>query len=122
MRQYHHDSLGGAIMKNAKLAIISVSLLYLFGATVLPSGAATTFNGNGSTIVGIDEGQRTITFRTREGQNWTLPVADPDILKGQFSKGDQVSIEIDLEDRITKVLKPSDDTAAPAHAGDELSQ
>lgn len=85
---------------------MSLCLLCLVGATVLNSEAATTFIG--STIVGIDQAQRTITFQTREGQSWTLQVADPNILKTeQVSKGDQVSIEIDLSDRITKIIKLS---------------
>ena len=50
----------------------------------------------------IDQDQRTITFKTKEGETWTLPVTDPNLLNRQpIAKGDQVTIEIDLNDRIT---------------------
>lgn len=87
-----------------RLAIIGISLLCLVSAGVLTSEATTTFIG--STIVGIDQAQLTLTFRTMEGQSWTLPVADPSILEEeQLSKGDHVTIELDLSDRISKIIK-----------------
>jgi hypothetical protein len=86
----------------------SIWLLCFIGGSVLNAEGATTFNR--STVVGVDQAERTITFRTRDGQTWTLPVADPDILQRELvAKGDQVSIEIDLNDRITKVLKLSEE-------------
>ncbi len=91
-------------MKTSRIAIITVCLITMVGATWLTSEAATSFNR--STIMSIDETQRTITFQTREGQTWTLPLADPNLLKKeQVARGDQVSIEIDLSDRITKIIK-----------------
>lgn len=94
-------------MKISKTVItMTLCLFCLVGSTVLTSEAATNFNG--STVVGIDQAQRSIIFQTREGQTWTLPVADPDMLKNeQIAKGDRVSIEIDLDDRITKIIKIS---------------
>lgn len=94
-------------MKPSKIATMMICLLCLVGTALLTSEAATTFNG--STVVGIDQTQRTITFVTREGQSWTLPVADPNILKKvQVSKGDQVSIEIDQSDNIVNIIKLSE--------------
>jgi hypothetical protein len=94
-------------MNRSRIAIITICLLCTVGATVLTSEATTTFIG--TTVTSVDEAQRTITFHTREGQSWTLPVADPNILnKEQVSKGDQVSIEIDLNDRVTKIIKLSE--------------
>ena len=91
-------------MKTYRIAIMAISLLWLAGVSVLTSEATTTFIG--STIVSIDQAQRTLTFRTIEGQDWTLPVADSNILKEkQFSSGDQVTIELDLNDRISKIIK-----------------
>jgi hypothetical protein len=92
-------------MKTSVTAIImTICLCFVVGATVLTSEAATNFNG--STVIGID--QRSITFKTREGQTWTLTLADPNLLKNeQIAKGDQVSIEIDMDDRITKIVKIS---------------
>ena len=91
-------------MKMMNLAITILCALCLAGTSVLTSEAATTFNG--STIVGVDQARRTITFKTREGETVTLEVADPNVLKEKkVTKGEQVSIEIDLNDRITKVLQ-----------------
>ena len=73
-------------MKNYQLTIVAISLLcLLLGLSTLTSKATTTFIR--STIVGIDQAQHTLTFRTLEGQSWTLPVADPNILtKEQLSR------------------------------------
>lgn len=92
-------------MNKYQLTIAAISLLFLvLGAHAFTSKAETTFIR--STIVGIDQTQRTLTFRTMEGQSWTLPVADLNILTNeQLSKGDQVSIELDLTDRISKIIK-----------------
>jgi hypothetical protein len=93
------------MMKSTKIAIMTICLLCLMGASVLTSEAATTFAG---AIVGVDQAQRTITLQTRDGQTWILPVADPNLLtKDPVAKGDLVSIEIDLSERITKITKLS---------------
>jgi hypothetical protein len=109
--------MGGAMMRTSVLAILIVFLLGI-GLTVLPSDAATTYNG--STIVGIDESQRTVTFRARDGKKWTLPVENPNVLN-QLAEGDVVSIELDLNDKITKIVKRSDQPQA-AHTEGESSQ
>ncbi len=90
-------------MKSYQLTLAAISLLcLLIGVTALTK-AATTIGG---TVVGIDQFQQTLTFLTREGEYWTLPVADPNILtKERLSKGDQVSIELDRNDRISKIVK-----------------
>jgi hypothetical protein len=108
-------------MKLSTIALITVCLCALSGGIVPVSDAATNFNG--STITNIDQGQRTITFRTREGQSWTLPVVDPELLKtDRLSQGDQVSIEIDLNDQIIKILKPSDFPQAARTDNSEANQ
>jgi hypothetical protein len=95
-------------MMKTRLAIATMCLLCTIGATVLISEAATIFAG---TIVSIDQVQRTITFQTREGRTWTIPVTDSNILtQEQVAKGDQVRIEVelsesDLRQRITKITK-----------------
>jgi hypothetical protein len=91
----------------------TILLLTLFSmsATVATTDAATVFSG--SRIIAIDQGQRTITFKTREGETWTLPVTDPDLLNRQpVAKDDQVTIEIDLNDRIVNVAKSSSEVRA----------
>ena len=95
--------------------MITLTLCVFISTSVIvaTSDAATVFGG--SKIVGIDQSQRTITFKTKEGQTWTLPVADPNVLDHQIAKGDDVTIELDLNDRITKVVKMSDvPPASPA--------
>jgi hypothetical protein len=93
-------------MKKVKIAIATICLLCATVATVLGSEAATIFTG---AIVGIDETQRTITFQTRDGQIWTLPVTDSNILKReQVAKGDLVNIEINLSLRVTKITNLSE--------------
>lgn len=94
-------------MKKIRIAIATICLLWAAVATVLTSEAATTFAG---AIIGIDQTQRTITFQTSNGQTWTIPVADPDILKQQIAKGDRVLIYVELSDsdlsqRVTKITK-----------------
>ena len=82
------------------LTFLSVS------AVATTSDAATIFGG--SRIIAIDQGQQTITFKTKEGQTWTLPVTDPNLLKQQSnSKDEPVTIEIDLNDRIINVVQLS---------------
>ena len=91
-----------------RLAIATMCLLCTIGATALISEASTIFAG---AIVGIDQVQRTITFQTREGRTWTIPVADSNILtQQQVAKGDRVRIEVelnesDLSQRITKITR-----------------
>jgi hypothetical protein len=98
---------------NGRTILILFALLILLGATVTTSDAATTFGG--SRILAIDQGEKTITFRTKEGQTWTLAVADPKLLeKQQVAKDEQVTIEIDLNDRIIDVVKLSGKSAPPA--------
>jgi len=104
-------------MRKVKIAIATICLLWTALATVLISEAATTFAGS---IVGIDQVQRTITFQTTTGQTWTMPVADPNILKHQIAKGDRVKIDVELSDsdmsqRITKVTKISKDELIDPH-------
>ncbi len=90
------------------MRMLLILTVFSFSATVTASDAATIFGG--SKIIAIDQGQQTITFKTREGQTWTLPVTDPNLLKHQPSvKDEQVAIEIDLNDRITNVVKLSEE-------------
>jgi hypothetical protein len=102
-------------MNTRLLAIMTLCLVFSMSILVATSDAATVFGG--SKILGIDQGQRTITFKTKEGQTWTLAVADPNVFNHQpmIAKGDDVTIEIDLNDQIIKVVKLSEASpAAPA--------
>lgn len=94
-------------MKKTRIAIATICLLLTTMATVSTSKAATIFAG---AIVSIDQIQQTITFQTKTGQIWTIPVADSDILKQQIAKGDRVRVDVELSEsdfskRITKIIK-----------------
>ena len=106
-------------MKTTKVAITTICLLCVMGATALTSDAATTFAG---AVVGVDQVQRTITLQTRDGQTWILPVADPNLLtKEPVAKGDLVNIEIDLSERIVKITKLSQEPRSePIQSRDDL--
>lgn len=95
-----------------RIILIGLGLLFLIIATLTTSDAATTFGG--SSILGIDEGQKTITFRTKDGQTWTLPVVDPKLLsEAKTDKDDQVTIELNLNDQIIDVVKVSEKSSVP---------
>lgn len=55
-------------------------------------------------VEAVDTAVPSLTFRTTEGQVWTLQAASADLLKG-LRKGDTCSVEIDLENRVTKIVK-----------------
>jgi hypothetical protein len=96
-------------MQRFKILIMVIGLLGVMGGAVRISDAATTFTS--STIVDVDQAQRTVTFHIKEGQMWTLPVSDPGLLSNAtVSKGDRVSIEVDLDNRISKITKLPEQT------------
>ena len=97
---------------NRRSTLLVLGVLLFAGAMVTTSDATTTFGG--SSILGVDEGQKTITFKTKDGQTWTLPVADSKLLsEAQTGKDDQVTIELDLNDHIIDVVKASDKSSVP---------
>ena len=94
------------------ILILTFSVLFSISATIVTSDAATVFGG--SRIIAIDQDQRTITFKTKEGETWTLPVADPNLLNQPSPvKEDQVTVEINLNDQITNVIRASEVAIAP---------
>ena len=98
---------------NGRTTLTLLSLFLFFSVSVATSDAATTF-GN-SRIIAIDEGQQNITFKTKEGETWTMPVADSKLLNQQqgIGKDELVTIEIDFNDRIINVVKSSGAPATP---------
>ena len=97
---------------NRRTILILVPFALLFITTATPSHAATTFGG--SSILAVDEGHKTITFKTKEGQTWTLPVVDSKLLtEAQAGKDDQVTIELNLNDQIIDVVKASEKSTVP---------
>ena len=98
---------------NGRTNLILALLLMFVCATVTTTSHATTTFG-GSRILAIDQGQKTITFKTKDGQTWTLPVADAKLLnQPQVGKDDSVTIELNLNDQIIDVVKVSEASTAP---------
>lgn len=55
-------------------------------------------------VEAVDAASRSLTFKTAEGEVWTLAALSTDILNG-LHKGDTCSLEIDLDNRVTKIIK-----------------
>ena len=95
------------VQSHTRVAAVAIGLFGLAWSGLSPSEAATTFNR--STVLNVDDARRTITIRTQEGDTWTLSVSDPDLLKDKhIAQGDRVSIDIDFDDRVTKIVELSD--------------
>ena len=82
---------------------LSLSLLGPFiGLSLAENATIQTFTN--SVIEQVDPGKNKLTFKTLEGQTWSLDVRNADLLKG-LEKGDRVSLELDSEDRIKNVVR-----------------
>jgi hypothetical protein len=92
-------------MQTFRRIVIGLSLSML--ATGLQSGFAenaTIQTFTNSIVEQVDPGTKKLTFRTLEGQTWSLDVHNSDLLKG-LQKGDRVSLELDSDDRIKNVVR-----------------
>ena len=92
-------------MKTVAIAIISAVALIgtLVSAAHGQMMAETTLTG--STIEAVDSTGLNITVKTAGGgDKLSLPVANPEIMKG-VTVGDRVTLELDLEGRVVKILK-----------------
>ncbi|WP_447601965.1 hypothetical protein [Nitrospira sp. Nam80] len=90
-----------------KSSILTVVFLFVLSSTGLivspePAAGSTTFTK--VSVQAVDPSARSLTFRTTTGQTWTLIAASPDLLNG-LNTGDICSLEIDSEDRVTKIVK-----------------
>lgn len=89
---------------------LMISAACLVGTMVIPAGheqavAATTLTG--STVEAIDQTGLSITVKTAGGrETLSMPVASREIMKG-VTVGDQVSLELDLQGRVVKIVKLS---------------
>lgn len=96
-------------MSKFLLPLVITLLLFFVGVGVpvlLPDtvSASTTFTR--VIVQAVDPAAPSLTFRTTDGQQWTLPARSGELLSG-LQKGDTCSLEIDLEDRVVKVVKAS---------------
>jgi hypothetical protein len=55
-------------------------------------------------VQAVDTAAQSLTFRTTDGQTWTLNAASPDLLK-DLHTGDICSLELDSDDRVVKIVK-----------------
>ena len=88
-------------------SLLLVGLLILPGfATVLivPAVSSASLAYTRVSIESVDTATPSLTFKTIEGQVWTLQATSAEILKG-LNKGDTCSVEIDLDNRVTKIVK-----------------
>ncbi len=87
---------------------------FILIGVLIVSGAAATFIEPATSLASlaytrvsveaVDTAAPSLTFKTTEGQVWTLPAVSADLLKG-LQWGDTCSVEIDLENRVTKIVK-----------------
>jgi len=87
--------------------LILIGLLTLSGFVApftVPTQSFASLAYTHVSVEAVDMGAPSLTFKTLDGEVWTLRSASADILKG-LQKGDMCSVEIDLEDRVTKIVK-----------------
>ena len=76
----------------------------LFVPLVAPTESLASLAYTRVSIEAVDIAAASVTFKTIEGQIWTLQAASADILQG-LHRGDTCSVEIDLDNRVTKIVK-----------------
>ncbi|HET6674020.1 MAG TPA: hypothetical protein VFG71_01710 [Nitrospiraceae bacterium] len=92
------------MVKSFILTIAFMVALSSTGAMFAPEEAIGSTTFTKVSVQAVDQSARSLTFRTTEGQTWTLIAASPDILN-DLHTGDICSLEIDSEDRVTKIVK-----------------
>jgi Cu/Ag efflux protein CusF len=98
-------------MKTVSAILLAAVVLAALSVTpVTLSQAASTFIG--STIMEIQPDGHKVTIRTIQGEKYSLDVADPEAIKG-VKQGDQVSLELDPQDRVHKIVKMGEPTGTP---------
>ena len=89
-----------------KSLLVTVSLIMTLGTVHIwwpnETIGSTTFMK--VSVQAVDTSAHRLTFRTMEGQVWTLTAASPELLK-DLHTGDICSLEIDSDDRVTKIVK-----------------
>jgi hypothetical protein len=76
----------------------------IVGPLMAPTTSLASLAYTHVSVQAVDMSAPSLTFKTMDGEVWTLPSASADILKG-LQKGDTCSVEIDLENRVTKIVK-----------------
>lgn len=87
--------------------LILIGILLLSGIVaplVDPTGSLAALSYTRVRVEAVDTAAPSLTFKTTEGEIWMLAAFPADILNG-VQKGDTCSVEIDLENRVTKIIK-----------------
>src|SRR5712691_8444186 len=105
------DTMKASIMTGL---ITGASLLLVVGMVVpaieaetvlLPTqGNPTVIKFMGGTIEDVDPAGLKITITTDMGKKVSFPVSNPEVIRG-LTKGDQVSVELDEQGKVLKVVK-----------------
>ncbi len=88
-------------------SLLLAGLLILPGFTtglIAPTESLASLAYTRVSIESVDTATSSLTFKTTEGQVWTLQATSAEILQG-LHKGDTCSVEIDLDNRVTKIVK-----------------
>jgi Cu/Ag efflux protein CusF len=70
----------------------------------------------GGTIEEIDHAALRVTIQTEMGQKESLPVTDAKVITG-LSKGDRVSVEMDEQGKVMKIVKLAPDRKGAPEPG-----
>lgn len=92
------------MVKSFILTIAFMIALGSAGVMVAPEQAIGSTTFTKVSVQAVDQSAGSLTFRTTEGQTWTLIAASRDLLN-DLHTGDICSLEIDSEDRVTKIVK-----------------
>jgi hypothetical protein len=104
---------GGDVMKTLFTMIFGLSLIVGMFPSLSQGASSTVERFIGGTIEGIDSAGLQLTIQTDQGQKESLKVANAEVMK-RVTKGDRVSVELDEQGRVMKIVKiPSDPVSAP---------
>jgi hypothetical protein len=84
--------------------LIAALLFTLVIPLIAPEESAAALTYTRVKVEAVDAASQRLTFKTAEGEVWTLAALSPDILGG-LHKGDTCSLEIDVDNRVTKIVK-----------------
>ncbi|MBX3236818.1 MAG: hypothetical protein KF814_11750 [Nitrospiraceae bacterium] len=89
-----------------RFLLSAVALIGWISAADVARSYETAMVFSRSQVEHVDLRNQLLTFKTKEGQTWTLRMADSvTIEREKLAKGDVVSIEVDLDDQIVKIVK-----------------
>lgn len=83
-----------------------IVLAFSIWLPVMAFAAAPATTLTGSTVESVDAAKQTISIKTKDGQQYTLHVQDPELLKKHnLKKGDQISVQVDTDNNVIQIVK-----------------